>query len=431
MLAKKLKYGAFLVAVALLSSCSKKDLPQGTRLAVLPIEKAEGKEVMAGENKISLPTAQKNSAWTQSGGNSEHSYGNLHGHYPLKKLWQKKFGASAGRRDLLISEPVVAENMLFTLDAKAEVSAFNLEDGTLLWTAKTLDNKGKKTASSFKGAGLAANASNVFVTTGLGEVVALDLKTGSSVWKHDASTPLRTAPAVASGKVYVQTIDNRLIAINARTGEEVWNYEILQEDTTFLGGASPAISSGQDLMVAAFSNGELQAFKASTGSILWNNMLVANRYSSTLSSINAVRADPVIVDDVVYAVGNSKTLAAIDSLSGERLWAKPLSGAYQPIVSGKYLFVLSSDNFLSAMEKENGTLVWSRKLPLEDVALRPLLMEGYLLIATIEGKVFKVDAKTGEVIETFDIGKRLSVSPISVDGKLIFSTTSAEILVYE
>ena len=434
MLADKLKFGLIFVAVAAIMSCSKKEIPEGTRISVLPVEKSAEKEIAAGEEKISLPATKHNLNWSQNGGNTEHSYGNLYGEFPLEFVWQKDFGASAGKRDMLISEPVVFENTIFTVDANAKVSAFRLENGDLLWEAKVLSHKDKKSKSSLKASGLAANAGKLFVTTGNGEVVALNVKDGKEFWRYDAQTPIRIAPTASSGKVFVQTIDNKLIAINAANGQEVWNYEVMQEDTTLLGGASPAFDNNQDILIAAFSSGELQAIKASTGSPLWSGVLVSNRYVAAQSSIMAIKANPVIEGERVYAIGNSKTLAAINSVTGERIWDKPISGSYQPIVSGKYLFVLSNNNYLSALRKSDGYTIWSIKLDLGEnnglYALRPLLIDGYLLVTISDGRIFKVDVTDGKIYDIFDLREDFSIAPIIADGNLIFTTSNAKFMIY-
>ena len=212
----------------------------------------------------------------------------------------------------------------------------------------------------------------------------------------------------------------------------------MQEDTTLLGGANPAYNQEQDLVVAAFSSGELQALKASTGSPLWNSVLVSNRYAAAQSSISAVKANPVIDGETVYAIGNSKTLASIDSVTGERFWDKPISGSYQPIISGKYMFVLSNNNYVYAIDKSNGETIWSKKLDLSGdgkentglFALRPLLVNDYLLITVSNGKIFKVDASSGEITDIFELGEELSVSPIAVNGSVIFTTSNAELIIY-
>jgi len=439
MFADKLKYGLILCALATIVSCSKKEIPEGTRVSVLPIENINEQDISNTKNKISLPKSKNNQSWLQNGGNSEHSFGNLTAEYPLQETVRINFGASAGSRDMLISEPVVFSSTIFTLDANAKVSAFDLNDGHLLWQAKTLSHKSKKSKSSLKASGLAANSLAVFVATGLGDVVAYNIKDGTKIWEYNVGSPIRIAPSVSSNRVFVQTIDNHLIALNSKTGEEVWNYEIMQEDTTLLGGASPAYNGEQDIVVAAFSSGDLQALKASTGSPLWTSVLVSNRYAAAQSVISAVKANPVIDGEKVYAIGNSKTLAAIDSITGERLWDKPISGSYQPIISGNYMFVLSNNNFLTAINKENGNTIWNKKLDLSGdgkentglFALRPLLISDYILVTVSNGRIFKIDATTGEVADTFELGEELSVSPIAVDGRVIFTTSNAELIIYK
>ena len=123
MFADKLKYGLILCAVAAVVSCSKKEIPQGTRISVLPVERLNEQEIVAAKNKISLPEAKNNLHWQQNGGNSEHSFGNLKGEYPLEEVLRINFGASAGKRDMLLSEPIVSANTVFALDANAKVSA--------------------------------------------------------------------------------------------------------------------------------------------------------------------------------------------------------------------------------------------------------------------------------------------------------------------
>jgi len=438
MFADKMKYGLILCMVAVLVSCSKKEIPQGTRVSVLPIENLGEHDISNSEHKISLPTAKNNLSWQQNGGNNEHLLVNFAGNYPLEEALRIDFGASAKKRDMLISEPIVVENTIFTIDADAKVSAFDLSDGHLIWKAKTLSHKSKKTKSSLKASGLAANSLSVFATTGLGDVVAYDIKNGNKLWQYNVGSPIRIAPSASANRVFVQTIDNHLIALNAKTGEEVWNYEIMQEDTTLLGGANPAYNADQDIVVAAFSSGDLQAIKASTGSPLWNSVLVSNRYAASQSSISAIKANPVIDGEKVYAIGNSKTLAAIDTITGERLWDKPISGSYQPIVSEEYMFVLSNNNFLTALDKSNGETLWSKKLDLSGegkdntglFALRPLLVEGYILVAVSNGIIFKVSAADGQIVDTFDLGSELSVSPIAVNGNIIFTTPNAELIIY-
>lgn len=173
-----------------------------------------------------------------------------------------------------------------------------------------------------KGAGLAEFNKKIYATTGFGGVFCLDMTTGKELWRKDYEAPIRIAPTVGANRVFVQTFDNTLIALNAESGEEIWKITNDFENTTLVGGASPAYNPDLDVVIAAFSNGELRAFKASTGTPLWVDLLVSKKRTNSLSNITAIKANPVIDGDRVYAVGYNSILAAIDLRTGARVWEK-------------------------------------------------------------------------------------------------------------
>lgn len=175
---------------------------------------------------------------------------------------------------------------------------------------------------AMKGAGLAEFNKKIYATTGFGGVFCLDMTTGKELWRKDYEAPIRIAPTVGANRVFVQTFDNTLIALNAESGKEIWKITNDFENTTLVGGASPAYNPDLDVVIAAFSNGELRAFKASTGTPLWVDLLVSKKRTNSLSNITAIKANPVIDGDRVYAVGYNSILAAIDLRTGARVWEK-------------------------------------------------------------------------------------------------------------
>ena len=163
------------------------------------------------------------------------------------------------------------------------------DSGERIWKQRLKPLVKKTKSTALKGVGLAEYKRKIYATTGFGGVFALDMTTGKKIWFYNAEMPIRIAPTVANDKVLIQTIDNTLIALNAASGEEEWRYKSAMEQTTLVGGASPAYDPAQDLIVAAFSNGELRAFKGSTGSPLWSDWLAAHARTNSLANINAIK----------------------------------------------------------------------------------------------------------------------------------------------
>jgi len=431
------------LTVSLLAGCSwlqdDKLVPEGERIAILSNETVIKPDLPRNEIKITLPHPHHNDQWSQYGGTASHLVGHLESGNQLRGFWQSGFGEGSSKRDLLISAPVIANKVIFTIDADGKVSAKRLDSGQTIWERKVKPvNRSDKTVA-IKGAGIAVADDLVYVTTGFGGVYALNMRDGTPIWYYEATNPVRIAPTIDNNILFVQTIANELIALEASSGKELWHYESESEATTMIGGASPAYDSEQDLLVAAFSNGELRAFKASTGSPLWADWLYSSRKSTPLATINTIKANPVIAGNVVFAAGQTNLLTAIDIRTGTRLWQRDLTVSDQPWVSGNYLFAVANNSDLIAIDNATGNILWSTKIPLgaekDDKSgaflSGPILTDNRLLVTTSTGYAFAVSPYTGKILSYIDLEQPIETAPIVADGILLLTTNDAEIYAYK
>ena len=408
---------------------------EGQRLSVLGNEASLKPDFAPGEVKIRLPEPIRNPRWSQEGGNSMHMMSHLVSKVNLKEFWTADFGAGSSSRDMLIARPIIAHRAVFAIDADGIVTARRLDNGKQIWKKRLKPRNKDDKSSSLKGAGLAYFGKKIFATTGFGSVFALDMVTGREIWRYDADMPIRIAPTANADKLFVQTIDNQLIALNLITGQEVWNYKTKTEMTTLIGGAAPAYNPYLDVVVAAFSNGEVRAFKSSTGTPLWSDVLISKKKNNSLAHITSIKANPVIDEGRVYAIGNSDILTAIDMKTGLRLWERQISGINQPWVAGKYLFVLSDKNELLALQKDDGKIIWSMQIPLVseksgEFSVGPILVNNRLIVATSDGHVFAVSPYTGRLLGFVNLDEEIVSSPVVAEGVVLFSTNDAEMLAY-
>lgn len=411
----------------------------GERINVIKETADLASDYAPGEVKIKLPAPYTNNQWSQSGGNAMHLMGHLEADSKLKEIWDSNFGEGSSKRDFLIASPIIAYKVVFAIDADGIVSAYRLDDGRKIWKKRLKALNKDDNSVAMKGAGLAEFNKKIYATTGFGGVFCLDMTTGKELWRKDYEAPIRIAPTVGANRVFVQTFDNTLVALNAESGEEIWKITNDFENTTLVGGASPAYNPDLDVVIAAFSNGELRAFKASTGTPLWVDLLVSKKRTNSLSNITAIKANPVIDGDRVYAVGYNSILAAIDLRTGARVWEKELGSNNQPWIAGDYLYVLTNDFDLLAFEKNSGKIVWNTSIPygdeLEDrsgvFGSGPLLAENRLIVATSNGYVFAVSPYTGEILSYISIDDGVELAPIMAHGITLFTTKDADMLAFQ
>ena len=440
---KNFKTFAFVLACCSLAGCGilskDKVTVEGDRIAFLDGESLLQPDFKPGTVKIDLPSPVMNTAWSQSGGNPLHDMGHLDSAEILNEAWDVDFGKGSSKREIMLATPVVFNKTVFTIDAEATVSAFRIDEGEDIWEHELEPKFDTDSDSSMKGAGLAVDFNRVYASTGFGSVFALDINSGEELWRFDADMPFRIAPTVANNFVFAQTMDNTLFALNAQTGKELWRYRSIQESTTLVGGASPAYDADLDVVVAAFSNGELRALKASTGTPLWSVLMVSRKRLNSLSSINTIKANPIIDNGIVYAVGNNHIMMAIDLRTGMPIWEREISAVNQPWVAGKVIYVLSNEAELMAIEKASGRIVWNTKIPLGEkpselsgaFATGPVLTGYRLIVTTSQGYAFAISPFSGKILGFIDLDEEVSVAPVVAENTVFFTTNGADLVAYK
>lgn len=432
-----------LICIFALPACGlfsdEKNLPQGTRISILADKEISHTAPTAHLPRINVPQKETNYSWQQTGGNANHLMQNISVGSDMQKVWSAKFGKGSSKRNLIISQPVVANNIIAVQDVNGDVSAFRLDNGQKLWKQKLKPILKHETGNGLNGSGLAADYNAVYAATGFGSVFALNLKNGNILWRHNIDTPIRTAPTLCNNKIYIKTLDNRLIALNANNGSEIWKYNISSEDTVLAGGAASACSIEKNLLVSGFSNGEIQAFNANVGYPLWSALMISSQQVRNTTEINAIKAAPVIEDSTIYAVGHSNSTAAIDYRSGEKKWEQKIGGTNMPWVAGNALFIIDNEHNMAALDKESGKLIWSTPLLQElDINERngiylsgPIMFNSRLLATSSNGIVYILSPENGKILDRYELGKNLPVAPVAALNKIIFVTDSAELAIYK
>jgi len=422
-----------------LASCTQdKKLPVGERLSILD---DFSNELTTENSQINiLPSSYVNTSWAQNGLNSQHIVGNLKAGSTLKEIWSKNFGKGVNKRDILLSAPVAQNNRVFVMDAKGVVSAYSIFDGTELWkNSLTTKNIGFKDTKS-RASGLAVDNMMLYATTGFGGVYAMDAISGTPKWRKVLESPIRTAPTITSNMILVQTVDNKLYALNKISGEELWRFGVAHEDTVIAGGASPAYEVEDNVVVAGFSNGEIVVLNSLIGTPLWSHMLVSNKQVSSTTEINSITSYPIVENGTIYAISNSNVMVALDLRTGDVLWQNEIGSTQNMLLAGEYLFVISNKNVLYAVDKNDGSIIWSLNmkdyLDYEDqdgetYAANPIMIDGNILLAFSNGKVFKISASKGKVIAKTNLKMDISNGLIVVNKHVVAISDDADIYTLE
>ncbi len=273
---------------------------------------------------VTLPPPVRDMAWPQAAGGPTHLMGHLSANTALSQAWTADVGKGGGYRRQILAQPVVANGVVFTMDSASVVTAFNLGTGAKLWRTDTVN---EDLDSSNVGGGLCWDAGTLYAVNGMAELLALDASNGGVRWRHSIDVPARSAPTVAEGKIFLITIDSKLLALSADDGHSLWSYQATQTATTLLGSPAPAYAQG--IVMAGFASGELAAVRAESGNVIWTDGLGLAEGQPGVVDFLAIRGEPVIDNNQVFATGLGGLTIAADLLTGRRVWERR-------VASGKY-----------------------------------------------------------------------------------------------
>lgn len=425
-----------LLAPLALSGCGLWDSWFGTHKTPLagkrePVQgEKHGLTVDEGVGKVELPPAVRNAAWPQAGGNPSHFMGHLAAGERLAEAWSADIGAGGGYRRKIMAQPVVSDGIVYVMDSSAVVSAFDIANGGRVWRFDTISDDD----STNIGGGLAVNQGTLYAVNGLGELVALDAAKGTVRWRSKFGAPARSAPTVVEGRLFLTTIEDRLLALTTEDGRQLWQHQAANPTTSVLGCPAPAFADG--LVVAGFGSGELATLRAESGTIVWTDNLAVAQASNSVN-FSAVRGLPAIAGGRVFAIGMGGLTIAGDMPTGRRLWERSASGEDHPWAAGSWLFIVSLDQKIAALSRDDGRVAWVTQLPRWEneekkrdpiIWYGPLLAGDRLVVAGTNKQALAVSPYTGDILGQQELSGRASLGPIIAAGTVFVVTDDGRLL---
>lgn len=428
-----------LLAPLALGGCSLFETWFGEKKTILPGKRepvfVDRRGLILDENapKVVLPQAVRNAAWPQAGGNPAHFMGHLEASERLTRAWTADIGEGGGYRKIIMAQPVVLNGNVFTMDSDAVVSAFSLANGQRLWR---IDTKPKDADDSTNvGGGLGADGTTLYAVNGLSSLVALDIASGKEKWRHDLGVPGRSAPLIADGRVFVTTLDDRLFAFTAADGRQLWTHQAAEPVTSMLG--DPAAAYYRGLVIAGFGSGELACLRADSGSVVWTDGLGASQGRATVADFLSIRGLPVIVNGLVYAISMGGLLVCNDVPTGRRVWERQVAGEDTPYIAGNWMFIISAQQEIAAVNITDGRISWITQLPRwEDPDKRkhtltwygPLLVSDRLIVTGISEDALSISPYTGEILGHISLSEAAAPSvPVVADGTVLIVTNDGRL----
>ena len=274
------------------------------------------------------------------------------------------------------------------------------------------------------------DATSAYVPLKGGQLVAVDLDRGTIRWSLDVATPF--TPATGESLVFTaseQTIEAR----DAQTGAVRWR-------SPLPGGAAAPLYYDTGWLLASTTAGDLAAFRASDGTLVWRRQLGAPLVSApgpALDRLFLPLADNRLVavllingqtvwelkltapvtallaleDQLVFGTA-AKNLISVELKHGRERWKWPLGGdmAGMPVADEKRIYFASRDNIVRALDRKSGNLRWKADLASRPAG-GPLRLTDVLLQPMVSTQIAGFDPATGKPTVSATAASEIGVQP--------------------
>jgi len=192
---------------------------------------------------------------------------------------------------------------------------------------------------------MAVNGDRIYIATIEHRVLAVNFKSGKIDWSVDVGAAVAGGVNLVDGKLVVGTFADKVIALDPRTGSTLW-----EAPTDGWVWQAPVIST--ETLFATDLGGMLRALALADGTPLWSVKLDM-----------AVQAGPAVSGETVFAGASKGTMRAYSAAEGTQVWEQKLDGGIfgtLRVSGGKLLVVVSGSKYqLAALDPETGSITWT------------------------------------------------------------------------
>ena len=347
--------------------------------------------------------------------------------FQIKEVWRNS--TSGNTRIYSLLGPINYDNAIYVASRSGQVKAIDLSNGHTIWDK----NLSKSTLFSSKTAlfsgGVSADDKYVYVGSERAVVYALDRNDGSVIWEKPVKGEVLARPVSSEDKLIVYTASGNLQALNRNTGEDVWDVMLEVPPLSLRGNSTPTIAHGAAIL--GDDTGHVNAYYINDGQLIWQQRISQPSGSTEIAKLNDVDSTPVIEGNLAYAIGYNGNVVALDLSNGQIVWRKEMGSTHSFAVDTQQLFVVDQDDNVQAVSKNGGAVLWTQADLLHRQLTDPVIYENYIVVGDFEGYLYWLSKDNGNVVAKTQVSSSGLISkPLVVDNKIIVQAKNGDIYAF-
>jgi outer membrane protein assembly factor BamB len=296
----------------------------------------------------------------------------------------------------------VDENRAYAAGHRGDVMAVDLASGHTVWRTRT---RAPLSGGTAVGQGL------VLVGTSDGRLFALAAANGAARWNVRVSGEVLAPAAISERLIALRTVDGKLHAHNLADGHELWTYEQQVPKLSLRGTSRPVIAG--DLVLCGFDNGKVAAVNIADGAMQWEATVSPPQGRTELERLDDIDSPVSVLRQDVYTVGFRGRVAMLALDTGQIWWSHEASSYRGLTLDGETLYMSTADGEIVALRSRTGAEIWRQKALLHRGLSALAVTDGAVITADFQGYVHWLDKASGALIARASSGNaRVSTAPV-------------------
>jgi len=322
-----------------------------------------------------------------------------------------------------LNENILYEkNKIFLSDQKGNLFIYSLQKNKLI---KKLNFYKKKYKNKKIKLNFIIENDIVYISDNIGFIYAYDINLDKIIWAKNINIPFRSNLKLSLNFLTLANQNNDLYFFNKKNGKLI--KLIPSEETVINNNFQNKISLSNDEVFFLNTYGSLYSIDNKSFNLKWfvnlNKTLEKN-----LS--NLFYGSDVVFYDNKILLSSNENFYIINSKNGSVLYKKNFSSYFNPIINNDFVFLLTKNNLLVALNLRDGEIIYSLDLAQETANFLSTKKKNLIIknILMVDDKIFvflknsyviKLDIY-GKIVSIIKLPSKLKTQPIIVDNKLFY-----------
>jgi outer membrane protein assembly factor BamB len=256
-------------------------------------------------------------------------------------------------------------------------------------------------------------------------LIAYSREGGRQIWRLDMKNGVEGGVQVVGDRIYFGSSDGQFYCVSLANGKPLWTFPVRAETL-----APPTVDKG----VVYFQSGAdvVYALDAQTGKQLW----LYNRQVTGNLSIRATTRPTVAGENLLVGFSDG-FIVSLRKNDGGLVWERKIGRANRfqdvdstPVVDGQSVYVASFDAALHSLDVESGGINWT----VDEGAYVPVTVgqgrfSDRLFYSTVSGKILSVDKRSGKILNTVVVKRGIATQPTFFKGYLLYGESEGALVV--